>query len=85
MCFFFLFFFILIIVPFPLQYQFYIVFINTCVSIYFVRIGQCFFPEWMGWCTLIYLVSMIGLFSAFYIHAYTQGKRAPPPKPTKTD
>ena len=57
------------------QVQFYMILAHTLNVIYYTNTGQCDFPAWMGFGWLFYVVSMITLFSAFYLRAYIKGER----------
>ena len=43
--------------------------------LYGVNYGGCRFPAWMGWAWLFYVITMITLFTSFYMRAYVRGER----------
>ena len=57
------------------QAQFYIVLAHIFNVIYMVHVGSCDFPAWMGYGWLLYCLSMIVLFTSFYVRAYVKGER----------
>jgi elongation of very long chain fatty acids protein 4 len=52
--------------------QFFAVFAHAAYANWEVWTGRCKFPLWMGFANLVYMVSMITLFGAFYINSYAR-------------
>ena len=55
--------------------QFFFVLITTSTATYLVRNGECKFFEWMGWANISYMVTMIALFTNFYVKSYKRKDR----------
>ena len=60
---------------FCLQAQFYMILFNIAAVLYGTNFGGCNFPAWMGWAWLFYCLTMIALFTSFYMRAYIRGER----------